>query len=546
MNDIKNLKDDPILQKIAQSCVELVSCFFYVDASNTPSYTKAPEPLEEFPLSPRDGYKTNLPSEKIYEMFFYFTKNALRPVKLFTYVSKHREAIIKGFNKIRRDKGDGIFNFNLDPVELNNELNKYISDETASIAMYIIHAFEMFIVYGNFEVEGMPAFVTDIKRDQIINKSELASTVYLLISMHGTLEVTRGEYSKKMNPTKKFSEDVKKAVTSLDGVMRIFVQKQAEPLTTTYSSCSLQTYQPGTLSYERGLCDLNCKKEFSSDCNCFEVLSDTIFLSKLPPAINKELDKKKIPSVLLMQNIFTEAKQDAMYHATQHISISEKNIEHYLFTPGNTLLNDELEIEGSTSPRPRKFIGRIPLYTDKFINKTFETDVKDGFYGIYNLLTGNLFTATKINPSNALERGFRPLNLSGIAPDPPIRYTGDLGLYQACMKIKKRSDEPDQAIPNSPYYLNKLSFHNLILYFSNLGYKNISLFDYSCEAVDEDKTMYTASEKILISNRIGEMGYGLTKKPRRGRRQKRKTRKHKVSKRNHHRKVRHTKKKKTK
>jgi hypothetical protein len=523
------------LDRIAQSCQELVSFFFYVEESNNPPYEPAPAPLEGFPLSPIEGYKTNLPSEEIVKIFILFIRSALGPANVGPYfsVTSNREAILKAFETIRSHNENNIFDFNLDPVELKDELKKYISNEEGDV-MYIIHAFQIFIVYGNFIVEGSPPFVTGLNTDQMINQSELASTVYLYLSMHGNFDIRPGKYRKNTPYTNSFkiSQEVQRSILPTFPGMRLFMQKQAEPFAFTFTPSSLKSYTRGTLSQECGLCRLECKQKFSGDCDCESRLSDKNVVSTLSTSLNKQLRLNKIPTVSYIQKIYNEKKQDILTdpnYSPYDPSLKEEN---FRYTPGNITIPDPLARRGSTSPRNREFIGRIPLYTTKYIKKSYEADLSDGYYGIYNLLTGNLFTATKIDPSNAWDNGFTTQHMG---TGRPRFYTSGLGLYETILKIRKNSDDRAEVIPNAPYYLSETNLVVILGYFHDLGYRNIFFVDDSCE-VDETHfpktgSKFTLSQRLDRSDYVGNSGLGLTKKPRKLRRHKRKTRKHKVAKR---------------
>jgi hypothetical protein len=496
-------KDDEDLQRIASECLDLLSSLYYVEARNNPPYPRAPPPLEGFPLSPVEGYKTDLPSGQIVEMLLAFTRHSLEPRYLFEMVLENRDEIMRSFETIRRRNPGNIFYFNVDPTIIKKELNKTISN-AEGVVMYIIHAFQMFIVYGNFIVDETDHFVKGINPDQLINKSEMESTVYLYLSMHGWIPVEEGTYRKKTPYTKKISKDVEK-VTKLmppGSGMRIFIQKQAEPLVTTKTSCCLETYQPGTISYESGICSLKCKEKDASLCDCKDYLGDVFLLTTLSIEVNDELSKNKIPSVAYMQQTFNNCKQELMETSRKHPYYNTPEIESYIYKPGNIKVVDELKIKKSHRPRKREFIGRIPLHTDKYINKIFDIDLAQRFYGIYDLLAGNLISATDVFTHYiANKKGSRVETLYKIREDPRKRY---------------------KTIPNAPYYVESCSLTDIIDYFNDLGYKNIFFFDYSCE---NDDINLTDKRRIRMSDYIGEKGLGLTKKSRRSRRQGKKTRK---------------------
>jgi hypothetical protein len=492
------------LQRIANECVYLLNSLYYVEAQNNPPYPRAPPPLERFPLSPVEGYQTDLPSGEIVDMLLAFTMHALEPRTLFEMVLENRDEIMRSFETIRSRNLGNIFHFNVDPTILKKELNKTISN-AEGVVMYIIHAFQMFIVYGNFIVDETDHLVKRINPEQLINKSELQSTAYLYLSMHGEIPVKEGTYRKKTPYTKKISKDVQK-VTKLmppGSGMRIFMQKQAEPLAVTKTSCCLETYQTGTISYESGICSLTCKEKDPSLCDCEDYLGDTFLFTTLSFEVTDELSNNKIPSVAYMQQTFNNCRQELMETSNIHPRWSRVHEpEMFIYKPGNIKVADQLKIKKNALPRKREFIGRIPLHTNKYINKIFETDVEKRFYGIYDLLTGNLISAT----------------------DPFTTYIAqqDNSLISELHKIRKDITDNYEGIPNSPIYMLKCSLTDIINYFNSLGYKNIFLFDYSCES---DDINLTDKRRIRMSDYIGTEGYGLTKKSRRLRRQAKKTRK---------------------
>ena len=168
------------LQRIANECVYLLNSLYYVEASQNPPYPRAPPPLEGFPLSPVDGYRTDLPSGEIVDMLLAFTMRSLEPLYLFEMVLENRDEIMSSFETIRRRNKGNIFHFNVDPTILKKELTKTVSN-AERVVMHIIHAFQMFIVYGNFIVDEKTHFVKGINQHQLINKSELQSTAYIYL-----------------------------------------------------------------------------------------------------------------------------------------------------------------------------------------------------------------------------------------------------------------------------------------------------------------------------------------------------------------------------
>jgi len=485
-------EDDEDLQRIAGECVELLNSLYYVEASINPPYPRAPPPLEGFPLSPVEGYKTDLPSGEIVEMFLAFTMQALEPRTLFEMVLENRDEIMRSFETIRRRNKGNIFHFNVDPTILKKELTKTISN-AEGVVMHIIHAFQMFIVYGNFIVDETTHFVKRINPRQLINKSEMQSTAYLYLSMHGEIPVKEGTYRKKTPYTKKISKDVEKVTKNMPRGMRIFMQKQAEPLVVTKTSCCLNTFQPGTISYESGLCSLKCKEKDSRLCNCDDFLGDVLLLTTLSLEVNDELSRNKIPSVAYMQQTFNNCRQELMESLIKNKDYNMQETEKYIYKPGNTEIVDLLKIKKSHRPRKREFIGRIPLHTTKYINKKFDIDLEKRFYGIYDVLTGNLISANELF-TDYITNSFLE-TIYKISEEPTTVYT---------------------PIPNAPYYVESCSLTSIVNCFNALGYKNIFLFDYSCES---DVIDLTYKRRVRMSDYIGEKGLGLTKKSRRSRHQ---------------------------
>ena len=481
------------LQRIAGECVELLNSLYYVEASQNPPYPRAPPPLDGFPLSPVDGYKTDLPSAEIVDMLLAFTMHSLEPRTLFEMVLENRDAIIRAFETIRSRNLGNIFHFNVDPTILKQELTKTVSN-AEGVVMYIIHAFQMFIVYGNFIVDETDHFVKRINPEQLINKSELQSTAYLFISMHGEIPVKN---------EKNMSKDIEKVTKNMPRGMRLFIQKQAEPLAPTRTSCCVEPFQPGTVSYESGICMLACKEKDPSLCDCIDFLGDTVLLNPLSLKVNDELRQNKIPSVAYMQQTFNTCRKNTMETLRPDPVLSKtQKPEMYIYKPGNLKIIDNLKT--SDLPRKREFIGRIPLHTTKYINKNFGIDIEKRFYGIYDLLTGNLISAT----------------------DNFITYM-ESQVEFFISKINKISKDPTdpEIIPNSPSYMSRCSLTDIINYFNILGYKNIFFFDYSCESDNREVNDLTDEERILMSDYVGEEGLGLTKKSRRLRRKAKKTKK---------------------
>lgn len=489
--------DDPELTRIASDCSFLLKTLYYVESKQNPPYPRVPPlPLDKFPLSPIEGYLSDLPSGEIVDMLLAFTMHALEPPFLFEMVAENRDKITIAFDAIRERNSRNIFHFNLDPFILKELLKTSISN-AEGVVMYIIHAFQMFIVYGNFIIDETDNFVKGINPEQMVNQSELASTAYLYFSIHGGINIQRGTYPKSMRSTKKISKDVKHVTVDMPPGSRIFIQKQAEPMGITYKGIFLKTYERGTLSNESGICALKCKQKDSSLCNCYDFFGNEVPVETLTRAVNDELRKNKIPSAAYIGQLYNRCTED-LQNPIKHPGGMNVDPIRYLYRPGNLQIRDELKKSDKDISRDREFIGRIPLHTNKYINKYFLSDPEKGFYGIYDLLNGNLISAND--------------DFTDYISDQPD------GWVKPLYKIRKHSTDPFEEIPDSPYYMTQASFTTVIHYFTGMGYKNIFLFDFSCE---NPLQKLNKNQLAPYSNTIGTKGYGMKKRQRK----RRKTRK---------------------
>lgn len=494
------------LTTIASDCVKLVRSLYYVEQKDNPPYPPAPPPIEGFPLSPVEGYRTDISPQEIMDMFLAFTEKALDAPGVFQFALENRDSITFAFENIRT-MTDNIFYFNIDPGYLKENCSRSIPNRTEEI-MYLIHSFQIFIVYGNFIVDETTNFVKGINLDELVNRSEMASTVYLYGHWHGKLEIQKTTEEEDVSELEELnvSELVEEATEVVPPGMRLFMLKQAEPLCLTYLSPCLKSYEPGTLSHHSGICNLTCKQKDPLLCNCRDVLDYTTIISAVSTAVNGELRKDKVPTIAYLQQTLNASKEKALQGAIQHPKEERWDPSAMIYKPGNYLVPNNLQTH-SRLKRNREFIGRIPLITTSYINKAFEADPVQELYGIYDLLTGRLISAT--------DNFFRHFQTS--AADP----------WGMITKIRKDESDDPKPLDGSPHYLNQCKLKDIIHYFNKLGYRNVYLFDHSCEVVGLDSGL-TRVEQIQVSDKIGNAGLGVfKKKSRRLRRdKKRKTRKH--------------------
>jgi hypothetical protein len=497
-----------ILSKISDECVVLIRSFYYVEQKDNPPYPPAPPPIEGFPFAPLEGYRTDLPSLEIYDMLQVFTHKAMPIAMLHGYLEGYELQIIEAFDRIRSRNTDNMFVFNVDPVILKDELIKTIPNERSDV-MYIIHSFQMFIVYGNFIVaESDPRLVTGLHSEEVINRSELASTAYLYLYMHGEIDIQPGKYRKSSSIKKKYliplraRKEIDKATMVTPDGMRLFIQKQAEPLTTLKKPRAFKTYQPGTSSSMTGICNQSCKR---GECVCRDNLREIQFVHPLSTELNEELRRGYVPSIAYLQEVYNSCMQRSMQRATLHDSeVGNFDPRNWIYTPGNNLIQDKLQTTPRAVSRNREFIARIPLSTNKYINKQYNVDENLGAYGIYDLLNGRLISAT-----NEFTDYIDQLDESNT---------------KTIMKIRKDalfSKEPYEAIPHAPRYLYECYLSDIIGYFHSLGYRNVYFFEISCESdIKYGKPSpigYTEKEAILVSNRIGTSGLGISRRNRKTR-----------------------------
>jgi hypothetical protein len=365
--------------------------------------------------------------------------------------------------------------------------------------MYIIHAFQTFSLYGNFIVDETSQLVTGIHSDSMVNQSELASTVYLYLSMHGAIPIQRKEMHE-------MDEMIAGVTRTMPAGMRIFIQKQAEPLMTTKTSYHLKSFQKGTIFEESGMCDLNCKVLDPHLCDCDDALGDEPIISTVSTMVKKELKANKVPNVASLQKVFNKCKHDSLAALIPHSTVTDPIPNKFIYQPGNLDVVDRFQ-DKHAPPRPREYIGRIPLDTTHYVEKVFTADPAQGMYGIYNLVNGQLITANE---------DFTDY----------IRYQG--GEIQTLFKIRKGPSDFKQELPHSPSFVYRCTLTDIVDFLNAGHYRNIFLVDYSCESDDKEITHLTNIERIPISDSIGEKALGrISKTSRHLRRQRRrKTRKY--------------------
>lgn len=495
------------LDTIGHSCWKLVNCLFYVQHKDEPYFPIAPSALRGFPLAPVEGYKTEMSSKGIVDMFLEFTNKALGTKQLFSFVIRNKEAIQDAFEKIRSPNPNQVFEFNVNPITLRDELSSSVETFSSSHSrkpgdvMYIIHAFQIFSVYGNFIADETRQLVTGIHIDSLVNQSELASTVYLYLSMHGNIPIEPREMHQ-------MDEMIAGVTRTMPAGMRIFIQKHSEPLMMTFSSHALQPFQKGTVFSHKGICDLGvCKQLDPHLCDCEDYLGDEDMISTLSTMVNEDLAANKVPSVASMQTVFNKCKHDSLAALIPHPSEQNPNPKAFIYEPGNLDVVDDLQDDGAPS-RPREYIGRIPLDTTHYINKIFTADPALTMYGIYNLVNGDLITANEDFVDYIEQEG---------------------GEIHKLLKIIKEPSEERQEVPYSPSFVYQCTLRNIVDYFDGKHYRNIFLVDYSCEADYKSKTGFTNPQRILIGDSIGKKAVGRISKTSRSLRRhkkKRKTRKY--------------------
>jgi hypothetical protein len=488
------------LTRIATGCLELIRLLYYVEQKDNPPYPPAPPPIQGFPLAPVEGYYTHLTSLEVVEMLRLFTSEAMPTANLQGYFEGNEFLIIEALERIRRRNPDNVFEFNVDPVLLREEL-RAIPHKHGEV-MYIIHAFQMFIVYGNFIVDDSdPRLVKGLHWDKI-NRSEMASTAYLFIGMHGNLTIKHeslpsSDLTDKMERAKK---DVEEATKIAPEGMRLFIQKQADPLQSTFFTAYLNTYRPGTMSGEIGICNMNCKRK-DSQCSCSDFVYSPTSISAVSSVLRDELRSGVLPSIAYIQEKFNLDKEEICRREGKNYTANS-----FIYKPGNDLVLDRLKSIRGEIPRMTEFIGRIPFSTTKYIDKNFEADASLALYGIYNLLTGRLISSTNQFLVEVIERR----ELEG------ERINTSIGVLK---KIRRNDSEPEDIFPKSPMYVKKCKLSDIVDYFKNLGYRNVYLLDNSCEGetyYDHPSPIgYTLEEIGLRSTKIGKSGLGISRRVRR-------------------------------
>jgi hypothetical protein len=491
----------PISIKIVSECIELVRSFYYIDfinSGNVEEYTQAPGPRPDIPLSPPEGYKTNVDTARLVDMFIQFAERVLTPNSIGAKITLNRDAIIASIEELRGTAphpNELVFN-NIDVVALSTLLSRHgVPIETNDITM-IIHSLNMFFVYGNFIIED--GYVVNLSAEEILNKSELDSTVFLLSNVHGVLLLDRSVASLTTPIT---PDAINSSIREVPLGMNIFLQKQAEPMSPTKASCPLTPGDLGTLYSYTEICSLMCSTNPSGSCNCYDYISPLHYVPGLMSAVKENLEDNKIPTSLLLQSTLNDIKIHTMSQGRQKL---EKSPLEYTYVPGNTRVADLLSRATHSTPRERKYIGRTQLQRLTYIDKMYYASSELGTYGIYNLMNGSLIN---------LHKGFMDY----------VEATDPTCISPIMFKIKKEMIR--EGVTNSPRFVRKCTFNMILDYFNSLGYKNIILLDHSCESSKVIPLGRNSPLEIEISNLIGDKGLGKKKLKKSQKKSKRKSQK---------------------